>query len=637
MASHMKDIDLRKIWASLSQTEGGISRTIAEKDLLVSLRQAGFSTPGRCQFCARAQEGADLLTSGARFSFAHLVNLIWLPLNAYVADVARGLTHEWTTQLGLHYDAIMNLIQTAQPAATEVLTMDQWANHVKTILKRFAHVGVRRHHILTLAADLVPLMWAPTKVSALVFLRSAVVAKLVGPMLALKVSHLVLAQVSATAVQTLTDAEVARWTRQDLVNALQQLHAPTDAQLALEQEDRPTKRARRDLNTRKELWASKTAQVVNCLEQRLTLRRARGTVAAALGLTAELQALHGHAKDWIRSSAAELLHSRFRLAHHLLLLDGAVDRYTSEKHWRAREGGLLAGVAIATDESPPSQPRFQGLRFHITVVYVGTYKPLCDWDSSLDPPMTRTSILTDINHCPSKRGTDVWRVVERQLEKLGLNAYDVVSGTGDGGGENEGEHGLHAQLEALSPGYVRRRCVAHISWRTADQALAEAKHMNLDYKNLCTYLTDGITWSRLRAIAVKSSADGGLDLFREGSEACKAVFGTSPASIVDGRPESDLKFLQFLRGKEVILSQLALKDLEQRPNLVEATRKAIRNLGSVQKRLCRVVLCEVLERCLYLARWNSKHQYIAECASWEELIAAATSKILDLALTPQGS
>ena len=631
----MMGTDLRKMWASQSPMESGISRTFAEVHLLLDLRRAGFSTPGRCQFCVRAQEGADMLASGAggRFTFAHHVNLVWLPLNAYVADVARGIPHAWTTQLGLHFDAIRDLIQTAQPTADEVLTMDQWVTYVKATLKQFAHVSISRQHILTLAADLVPLNWAPTRVSALVFMRSAIVAKLVGPTLALKVSHLVLSQVCETPVRTLTDAEVARESRQDLVNALQHLHAPTDAQLAHEQEDRPAKRTRRDLNTRKELWASKTAQVVNCIQQRLTITRAKDTVKAAVDLTAELLALHGHAKAWTMSSAGELLHSRFRLAHHMLLLDGAVDRYTSEKHWRARERGCMAGVAVATDESPPSQPRFRGLRFQITVVYIGTCKPLCDWDSSLDPPLTRTSILTDINHCASKKGTDVWLVVQRQLEKLGLNAYDITSGTGDGGGENEGEQGLHAQLEALSPGYVRRRCVAHIAWRTADQALAEALHMNLDYKPLCAYLTEGITWSRLRNIAVKSRADGGLALFREGSKACKTVFGTSPASIVDGRPESDLAFLKFLRGKEVVLNQLALKDLEQRTKLAEATKTAIRSLGSVPKRLCRVVLCEVLERCLYLARWNSRHEYIAECTSWEKLIDTATQKILDLTLT----
>jgi len=607
--------------------------TDAEKKVLPRMRDLGLKVPARRQLLSQAQRGAAIISAGDRFTFAHVVNLIWLPLNEYIREVVSGIPQEWTSQLGLHFEMILSLIQSTRPDAGETLTMDEWIFYLRGKLKKMAGADVSHHHILSLASALAPHSWATTKASAQVFLRSSVVAKLVGPTLALKVSHLVLSDTAATSVPTLTAAELLDDIKQDLTNTLQLLHAPTDAQLALEQQDRPAKRLRRDLATRKELWASKTAQVVNCLEQRLTLRRSRDTVSAALDLAAELQLLHGYAKTWIRSSAAELLHSRWSLTRHLLLLDGAVDRYSTEKHWRAREAGRLAGVALATDESPPSQPRFQGLRFQITVVYVGTYKDLSEWDDSPDPPMTCTSILTDINHCPTKKGTDVFRVVERQLEKLGLNTYDVVSGTGDGGGENEGEHGLHAQFEALSPGYVRRRCLAHIAWRTADMALAQAKDLGVTYKPLCVYLTDGITWSRLRAIAVNRQADGGLALFREGSQACKDVFGTSPGPVVDGRPESDLAFLQILKGKEVTLHKLCLRDLEQRPSLCPTTATAVRDLGSTLQRLQRVVLAEIVERALFLARWNSRHQHLIECTSWEELLKTATDKILDLTLT----
>ena len=44
---------------------------------------------------------------------------------------------------------------------------------------------------------------------------------------------------------------------------------------------------------------------------------------------------------------------------------------------------------------------------------------------------------------------------------------------------------------------------------------------DLDYKALCAYFTDGITWSRLRNLAVQDRASGGLALFRDGSRACK--------------------------------------------------------------------------------------------------------------------
>jgi len=47
-----------------------------------------------------------------------------------------------------------------------------------------------------------------------------------------------------------------------------------------------------------------------------------------------------------------------------------------------------------------------------------------------------------------------------------------VSMVGDGGGENEGiVHGMHAQLEADVPGYVRRRCLGHLAWRVTDAVI----------------------------------------------------------------------------------------------------------------------------------------------------------------------
>ena len=44
-------------------------------------------------------------------------------------------------------------------------------------------------------------------------------------------------------------------------------------------------------------------------------------------------------------------------------------------------------------------------------------------------------MLADIMHCAGKKGNDVSQVLERQLSRVGLNCYDVVAGTGDGGGE----------------------------------------------------------------------------------------------------------------------------------------------------------------------------------------------------------
>ena len=173
------------------------------------------------------------------------------------------------------------------------------------------------------------------------------------------------------------------------------------------------------------------------LENRLAASRVQNTIQGAHKVLASLSSQN-------TTEGLDELVSRWTLPRHQLLLDGAVDRRTAEYLMAQREEGNLAGVALVTDESPPSQPRFRGLRFQISVFYWGSFLDLHDWNTSAEPPMTLQSCLADIVHCPGKKGVDVSRVLERQLARLGLNAYDVVACTGDGGGENEGHQGVHA-------------------------------------------------------------------------------------------------------------------------------------------------------------------------------------------------
>ena len=93
-------------------------------------------------------------------------------------------------------------------------------------------------------------------------------------------------------------------------------------------------------------------------------------------------------------------------------------------------------------------------------------------------------------HAPGKKGVDVARIVTKQLARYGLIVLDVTSCIGDGGGENEGRSGVHAHFEDLQTGYVRRRCLPHIAWRTADAAIRAS---GLDFRALAAYMVEGIT------------------------------------------------------------------------------------------------------------------------------------------------
>ena len=83
-------------------------------------------------------------------------------------------------------------------------------------------------------------------------------------------------------------------------------------------------------------------------------------------------------------------------------------------------------------------------------------------------PVNSECYLLDIVHCPGKDGASVMHVLEKQLDRVGLGRSDVFSGTGDGGGENEGANGIHAPFEGAVFGYARRRCLGRVSWRSAE-------------------------------------------------------------------------------------------------------------------------------------------------------------------------
>ena len=85
---------------------------------------------------------------------------------------------------------------------------------------------------------------------------------------------------------------------------------------------------------------------------------------------------------------------------------------------------------------------------------------------------------------------------------VGVTRLDLVSGSGDGGGENEGTAGVHATIERDQPTYVRRRCLAHFGWRNANAAFAQAGDTEKEVRKVNVYLNKGITWTQLATIAV---------------------------------------------------------------------------------------------------------------------------------------
>ena len=603
--------------------------------IVAELQDMGFELPSRRSLNLWLMAGLEDLPTRAIgskakqamcCSFSNLLNLVWAPVLEYMdslaSDAAPGSP---TASVVVHQESLLTEMAGVVVGADESMDMDKWIEFVKETLLRLLQVDVPSRLIAQVLSPIVPVRIASTPANAMHILRSSWCCKLVGPALAAQASRMVLAEIAEVPVQLYTEAQMNQKIKQDLIASLAREHCDPEP----ESDDRPAKKMRRDAQSKQEAMRAKTAQVLFMLENRLAGTRVYSTILSANALAQSLSS--SSSITCPTEELDDLLVTRTTLNKHMLLLDGALDRCMAEKLLSQREAGTFAGVALATDESPPKQPRFRSLRFQITVFYLGTFKDLMHWDASPAPPIDRRTCLADLAHCPGKTGVDVSRIIEKQLARLGLNSFDVVSGTGDGGGENEGHQGVHAYFENLQPGYVRRRCLPHIAWRTCDVAIRTS---GIEYKAIAGYLVEGVTWGRLRQLATVNRADGGLGLFSDGSQQCKDIFGLSPSAIVDNRPETDLNLLKLLDGREHILHKLAVEDLQHR-SLSAETKAAILNLGDMTNRIRRRLLQEILERCLYLYYWTGKHPTVTTTTSWDTMLQIAVSIILSLEITPE--
>ena len=98
-----------------------------------------------------------------------------------------------------------------------------------------------------------------------------------------------------------------------------------------------------------------------------------------------------------------------------------------------------------------------------------------------------------------------------------------------------------------------------------------------------------------------------------------------------GRPESSLRFLGFLRGREHVLHQVASRDVADR-KLADATVDAVSILGDHQGRARRAVAAELLGRSLYLHARVDTHNHIAGEMALEQLSGKAKKILQDLTL-----
>ena len=293
--------------------------------------------------------------------------------------IGKDPDHQRGESPDLHHKALVTEMEGIVPSPDETMDMNAWVEYIQHTLLRILEVHVPSRLILQVVAPIVPLSLQPTAASALHLLRSSLCSKLVGPAMAAQANRKILAEISEVPVKMCAEQEMNQNIRRDLIALLEERHCVGEADAQEDLDCRPSKKMRRDLSSRRENLQSWTKQVLWMLENRVTAWRACDTLCSAS------QLLKSMSSQWSTTTDLEdMLGQRITLGKHLLILDAAVDRCTSEHMLDLRDQGTLAGVALATDESPPSQPRFRGLRFQITVLY---------WESSADPPIVVTSCM----------------------------------------------------------------------------------------------------------------------------------------------------------------------------------------------------------------------------------------------------
>ena len=294
-------------------------------------------------------------------------------------------------------------------------------------------------------------------------------------------------------------------------------------------------------------------------------------------------------------------------------------------------GSTFFGAAFVSDESPPSGNRYTGLRFQITWLYVPFFKPVEEWGQPAyenQYPLTVKKLLCDICHVGQKTGQATFQVILKQIGRLGLTEFDVVGGVGDGGGENEGVQGVHTLFEESQGSYVRRRCGPHFAWRTFAAGVAAMGDFYQRSLALNNYLRDGVTWTRLQAIAVQHRDDHGLELFAEGSPEFLHIFSASPPRLIDERPQATLDYFQWLLPREHILKVLINQDMLLRGLTGADAVQAHETINSPRDCAFRRIDTVLMQKSLFMFFFIKKYNFTVECSkTFEELIDEASDII----------
>ena len=353
---------------------------VFERSCLPKMKEQGYCMPTRRTLRSTLESGLEALPVETNFcnrhesvtmcTLWHFLNLLWQPICTFIEDLFKGKTPTWSSELDMNHKALLVEMQGNVSAPDDSLTQDEWHMFIHKTLNDLVSIDVTLELIQAVLAPIAPLDLACTRANAYhVLMSNACCSRLVGPTLAALVRREVLALVSDLSVPLPNDEEMNNGLKSDVVALLTEAHCrpvpEPDEALST-----PSKKKSRTLEARESLLADKTKQVLWVLENRLAPTRSNATLRSGIELLKSLGAQTDELQD-----AMDTLVGKNAQFLHILLLDGALDRWVGEMIFQKRGEGCFAGFGFASDESPPSQPRVRGLRFQITVMYIGTFAP----------------------------------------------------------------------------------------------------------------------------------------------------------------------------------------------------------------------------------------------------------------------
>ena len=211
--------------------ENMVSFTFVRDVVCPQLRKEGFAVPARLSLVGTLEAGLTNLPTRMSCghmrtycSFAHVLNLFWMPLIEYMDACTSEPAPVWTKNLALNHTALLAEMAGIVMGADEPLGMDKWIEFIQDTLCRLLKVDVPSRLILKVMSPMVPFYVAPTAANALHLLRSGWCSKVVGPALAAQTNRLLLAEIADVPVQLQSAEALNLSVTQDLIATLENLH-----------------------------------------------------------------------------------------------------------------------------------------------------------------------------------------------------------------------------------------------------------------------------------------------------------------------------------------------------------------------------------------------------------------------------